>query len=791
MDVGRIVERLRRDPELTPQIAHWHVEPATAGQSDPLPDHLDPRMRAALRARGIERLHRHQREALDRIRAGRDVCVVTPTASGKTLCYNLPVLGEILARPEARAIYLFPTKALGQDQVAELGELIGGIGDGPDGSDGEHFIRTHTYDGDTPPDARRRLRDEGHVVVTNPHMLHAGILPNHPKWVSLFQNLAFVVIDELHHYRGVFGSHVGNVIRRLTRIAAHYGSRPRVICCSATVGNPAELARRIVGRDLDVIDRSGAPRGERSYVLWNPPLVDRTIGLRRRAVDEVRRLAALSIPHGVATIVFARSRQRVELILKYLRDDVARERVPVSVVGYRGGYLPRLRRRIERGLRAGEITGVVATSALELGVDIGSLDVSILAGWPGSLASFFQQTGRAGRRGGPSLAILVARSLPIDQWVLEHPDYLFGRSQEAVVVDPDNPIVRSSHLECAAFELPVGASEAFGPAEDTPELLDWLDRDAAVLRRAGDRYYFMASSYPADGVSLTAADVDNFVVYDVTGRRVIAEVDRPSAMTQIHVGAIYGLQGDQWLIERLDWDDRRAWARRVNPDYFTEADTDTDVKVLSVDTERPRPSWEAAHGEVSVTKVATIYKKIKFETHENVGAGEIDLPAETFDTEAMWIRLGEHVAAELRVPKEGSAGGSVRSAGGGGILLGAAHLLGQVAPLFVRCDPGDLRALSEVRSPHFGEPVLYLYDDLPGGVGLAERAFGILPTLLIAAHAVVADCGCDEGCPACVGLSREVGPLGKAGVERLLALLVAEVETPADRATDLADAPAP
>ncbi len=770
MPVEQLLSTLRRDPAFLANVARWHVEEPRAALVAPFPAALDAGLCAAMSARGIDALYAHQVEAIEHVLAGRHTVVVTPTASGKTLCYNLPVLHKMRSKPGSRALYLFPTKALSQDQVAELSGLVGSLGDP---------WKTYTYDGDTPADARRLLRDGGHVIVTNPYMLHAGILPNHPKWSELFQNLDFVVVDELHTYRGVFGSHVANVIRRLKRICAHYGSKPVFVGASATIGNPRELAERLFGEPVALVDRSGAPRGERHYVFYNPPIVHRELGLRAAAVDEVRRLARRILPFDVQLIVFGRSRNQVEVLLKYLKDAAIEAGVdPNAVRGYRGGYLPKLRREIERGLRSGEVRAVVATNALELGVDIGSLDVAILTGYPGSAASFFQQAGRAGRRGRPSLAIVVGRSVPIDQYLLRHPEYLLDRPREATVIDPENLLIKLSHVKCSAFEVPFQMAESFGSTPPAPvalpvsretsgresenvprgtfssevgEMLEYLRVDAKILHRVADRYYWMAKAYPADGVSLTAADIDVFVVYDVVERRIMAEVDRPSAMTEIHEGAIYGWQGEQYVIERLDYANRRAYARKVSCDYYTEAECERTIRALSVDESVVRAGYELRRGDVEVTTQATVYKKIRFYTRENVGAGEISLPAEVVDTTCCWWTLDSGLAIESGLHGADS-----------GALLALRNLLKNVLPLFVRCDPRDIHVWSEARAPAWGDrPTLYVFEHMPAGVGLAEHAFGAEREILEAMAGVIVECPCQAGCPGCVGVETEVGAHGK------------------------------
>jgi len=745
MTLEQILEQLRRDP----LVEHWHTISAQAGEYADFPDWLDPRLVAAARQSGITRLYSHQAEALRLAHTGRNLVVVTPTASGKTLCYNLPVTNAILAQPTTRALYLFPTKALAQDQRAEL--IAGNDRLGVD-------IKTQTFDGDTPAMARRAVRLAGQIVITNPDMLHTGILPHHTKWVKLFENLRYVVIDELHHYRGVFGSHLGNVIRRLMRIAAFYGSEPQFIACSATIHNPGELVEKIVGVPFTVVDRNGAPTAEKHVILYNPPIVNPALGIRRSSLSVANKLAATFIANGVSTIIFARMRRSVEVILTYLREHLKKQKQnPKLVEGYRGGYLPNQRRKIEEGLRRGTVRGVVSTNALELGIDIGSLDVSILTGYPGTIASMWQQIGRSGRRSGLSAAILVASSSPVDQFLMRHPEYLMGRAVESATVDPNNLVVLMSHLKCAAFELPFGETDRFG-VDTTLPMLEFLEQNRVLTHRR-EKFYWASEVYPAAEVSLRSASPENFVIHNRSkNSEAIGEVDYFSAPVFLHPEAIYLHDANQYQVEELDWEGRRAYVKEVDVDYFTDAETKTDLKILMVEQKRETADARLAHGEVSLTTVAVLYKKIRFHTHENLGFGKIHLPELEMHTTGFWIDFDENVMDVLGFPVGHT----------GAILRAAANALGHMAPLWVMCDARDLGAFSEVRAPHSGLPTIYLYDNIPGGVGFSQKIYEMAGELFTETARLIAGCPCRSGCPSCVGPDLEVTAQGKRGAEALL-----------------------
>jgi len=755
MTLEQIVDYLRSDPQIRDGLAHWKTYPPKAARFVEFPARIDRRVVRTLQQRGIEQLYTHQAEAVEAALSGQDIVVVTPTASGKTLCYNIPVIHTILNDPNARALYLFPTKALSQDQLAELHEFI---------TTAEIDIKTYTFDGDTPQTARRLVRAAGHIVVTNPDMLHAGILPHHTKWIKLFENLRYVVIDEIHNYRGVFGSHLANVIKRLERICAFYGSHPQYVCCSATIANPADLASRIIGRTVTPVDNNGAPSGERHFIMYNPPVINPQLGIRKSSINEAARLAKLFLKQRIQTIVFAHFRLYVEVLLTYLQRELKGEfGQGIKIAGYRGGYLPNERREIEHGLRSGEITGVVSTNALELGIDVGSLDVSIIVGYPGSIASLWQQAGRAGRRRGTSLTIMVANSSAINQFLCAEPHYVTERTPESGIIDPDNLIIKTNHLKCAAFELPFDRDEYAGDV-GTAKILDYLATEH-VLRNSGGRYHWSSEIYPAQQVSLRSAASENFVILNESSNfEVIGEVDYYSAPIFLHPEAIYLHGAKQFQVTEFDWEGKKAYVKEVDVDYYTDAETKTDLKVLDIfEEDATVDDARKQVGEVSLTCTTVLFKKIKFETHENVGSGELKMPELEMHTNAFWYSFPGDVNLRLGLP------GAVF----GGALRGLANILGKIAPLWVMCDSRDLRSIQQVRAPFTERPTVYIYENIPGGVGLSEKLYTEADRLFDAAYHHVKVCPCKAGCPSCVGPPMEVGPDGKAGVMRLLEYMLA------------------
>ena len=722
----------RFDPSEFPgDITLDHVISAASADFGPLPTDLRPELIKALQGRGIERLYSHQAEAYTAIRNGRHLVVVTPTASGKTLCYNLPVLQKLLQNPDRRALYVYPTKALAQDQLAELGALKAGL---------PIDLRVDTYDGDTPPGRRTAIREGGHIVMTNPDMLHTGLLPHHTRWRRLFSSLEFVVIDELHTYRGLFGSQVANVIRRLRRICAFYGSHPTFICASATIRNPLELARRLLEEDdIALVDRSGAPRGERRLIFYNPPLLNRDLGMRRSSMLEARRVAAPWIRAGIQTIVFCRGRLQVEVMLSYLRQDLA-PRLDASrrVRGYRAGYLPLHRREIEAGLRGGEITGVVSTNALELGIDIGSLRCAVLVGYPGTIASTWQQLGRAGRRSG-SIGVFVASSSPLDQFIVRHPEYFLGTDPEEGLIDPNNLLLLAAHLHAGLFELPFTEDERLGNA-DVQELLRLFEEDGSATRSAG-RWFWSRQAFPAEEVHLRRILADNVVIIDTSQPRpsVIGEMDQFTAPVLLHEEAVYLHEGAQYHVDRLDWDEKKAYVRPVDVDYYTDALASVTVQVLETFASAEGEGLSRSHGEVKITSLASMFKKIRFHTHENIGSGPIHLPEQTLHTTGYWVTVDP--AMWIALGRESLEAG----------LQGMAHSLRHVASLRLMCDPRDLGSVAEVRSISTQLPTVTVYEVYPGGVGFAARLYELHRELLDDAAALVRDCPCAAGCPSCIG----------------------------------------
>ncbi|HVN82317.1 MAG TPA: DEAD/DEAH box helicase [Terriglobia bacterium] len=773
LSIARIVEGLKRQSGVQDCITHIEHFPAREAQWASFPSGIAPLVRQIYASKGIDQLYSHQAEAVEKVLGGRNVVIVTPTASGKTLCYNVPVLNSILGNPDTRAMYLFPTKALAQDQMEELYQLIQLSG---------KDIRTFTYDGDTPQDARKAIRSQGHVVVTNPDMLHTGILPHHTKWVQLFENIKYVVIDELHSYRGVFGSHLTNVLRRLKRICLFYGSKPQFICCSATIANPRDLAVSLLEEDVDLVDNNGAPQAEKYFVFYNPPVVNKQLGIRRSYVNESRDVALSFLRRGFQTVVFANTRLVTEILLTYLKDALEKKVLSKDLIrGYRGGYLPLERREVEKGLREGKILGVVATNALELGVDIGSLEVCVMAGYSGSIASTWQRAGRAGRRTGTSAAVLVANSSPLDQFIVQHPEYFLGQSPEHGLVNPNNLEILLSHFKCAIFELPFSEGERFGAVE-SKDILNFL-RDGGFVHAAKGKWHWTSESYPADAVSLRSVSSDNFIVVDTTKEpRIVSKVDFTSALTALHEKAIYLHEGQQYFVEKMDYKERRAYVKKTDSDYFTDAISYTKVKILETFEKQMLRNSLKNHGEIHLTTQIVGFKKIKFYTLENVGAGDLELPEQEMHTTAFWLTLPRATMDSLPYTQSARLGG----------IRGLAQALRQISALFLMCDPHDIQIAIEEnlvdttevqpQETRFGrrnlvggaifEPNLFIYDNYPGGIGLSQPLFEMHERVLSETARLIRSCPCEDGCPSCVGPKGEIGDLGKKVALEILSMVL-------------------
>jgi len=872
MSLTKLLARWQKDTLTAPNLPVWRTTPPRPARLVPLPDDLPTALAEALQELGISSLYRHQSEAWTAARLGQNVVMATGTASGKTLGYNLPVLATLLENPEARALYLFPTKALAQDQLSAVSNLLSVlrktlITD-------NWSLLTSIYDGDTPPSHRSSIRKNARIILTNPDMLHTGILPHHTNWADFFRNLRFVVIDEMHTYRGVFGSHVANVLRRLKRVARFYGASPQFILTSATIGNPRQLAEKLIEAPVALVDEDGSGRGARHFLVYNPPIVDEALGLRKSSLLESVRLTQELLAEGLQSVVFARSRRSVEILLKYLQEGPPpslRDTSPISrgngggregVRGYRSGYLPSLRRAIEKGLRDGTVRAVVATNALELGIDIGGLEAAVLVGYPGTIASTWQQAGRAGRGDDPALAVLVASASPLDQFLAHHPDYFFGRSPEQALIDPDHLLILLNHLRCTMFELPFQKGEGFGslPAETIQEYLDFLVTDQEA-HLSGDRYFWMADSYPAANLSLRSASPENVVlqVEDGGAPWTLGQVDLASASWMVHPRAVYLHEGQQYFVQELDLAKNTASLIPVTLDYYTEPQRQTEIKILSKveQADLPSPSrsggggaalsasqgevGQKGWGEIQVIMQVAGFKKLRWFTRENLGLEPLDLPPTEFQTTGYWLGLSEQTVESLRTsgawtndPNDYGPGWNrlreavrardgyrcqvcgtpessdrqhdvhhkipfraftsaaeanrmenlitlchschrqaeqnVRMHSG---LAGLGYVLGQLAPLFLMCDPSDLGVHTDPTAATLGQPGVVIYDEVPAGIGFSQKLFEIHDELMRRALELVQECKCEDGCPSCVGPAGENGVGGKSETVEILKMIAA------------------
>ena len=831
--VKTILSRWRSHPTVAENVVEWRVLAQKPADMVSFPENVSPSLIEYLQSREIDSLYAHQAQAYEKVNQGENVAIVSGTASGKTLCYNLPVINSLLKFPEGRALYLFPTKALAQDQLMGLRALLTGINQ-------TSQISVNIYDGDTPQNTRSLIRRQSSIVFTNPDMLHTGILPHHTAWKDFFTALRFIVIDEMHAYRGVFGSHVANVIRRLKRISRFYGSQPQFILTSATIANPKELAERLIEKPVTVIDQDGSPHGERHFLIYNPPLLDKKLGIRQSALLEGSMLAGELLDEEIQTIIFGQTRRGIELILTYLRQRDLNSN-PNRVRGYRSGYLAKERRAIEEGLRRGEVKGVVATSALELGIDIGGIDAAVLIGYPGSIAATRQQAGRAGRKLAPSLSVLVTSSRAMDQYLARHPDYFFDRSPERALIAPNNLLILLQHIRCAAFELPFQANEGFGaiPKDQIQAFLELLSKNGELHQQA-DRYFWMADRYPAGDISLRNATPDQITLVTQEGpkARTIGQVDLNSAYWMVHPEAVYLHEGTSYLVEDLNLETGTAHLKQVLIDYYTQAKTNTQVEEISRLKEEQVPGGSKALGEILVTKQVTGYKKIRWYTHEFLGGGEVSLPPTLLNTVGYWITLSQATVEKIKdqnlwnaEPNDygpnwesirqqvlrrdgercqvcGTASGtqplhvhhlqplrnfsSIEAANQLQNLItlcptchqlaeigvrvrsgmaGFSYILHSLAPLLLMCDGEDIDVHYDPNST-LGEglPTVVIYDNIPGGLGLSETLYSLHQEFLQQAYETVFSCECEDGCPSCVG---PIGEEGSGGKEETLAILKA------------------
>ena len=838
MPLASLLDFWKRDPETAPNLVAWQTLPSRPAQTHPFPDDLPASIKQTLLAAGIHILYSHQLEAWTHARAGENVILSTGTASGKTLSYNLPVFASLIQDPHARALYLFPTKALAQDQLSNLQSLVSNI-QSPDSP------TTAIYDGDTSQSARAAIRKKARIVLSNPDMVHTGILPHHTNWLEFFSNLRFVVIDETHTYRGVFGSHVANVIRRLKRVASFYGAKPQFILASATIGNPKELAERIIEEPVHLIDQDGSARGPRHFIVYNPPITDPSLGLRKSSLLEGVRLAQDLLKQDVQSVVFARSRRSVEIVLTYLQGDrgpifdtrdsengYQRSIIDHQIRGYRSGYLPAQRREIEKGLREGTVKTVVATNALELGIDIGGLGAAVLIGYPGTVASARQQAGRAGRGLESAAAVMIASASPLDQFLAHHPEYFFERSPEQALVNPDHLLILLEHLRCAMFELPFQKGEGFGSlsGDTLDEFMHYLLSNGEA-HLSNEKYYWMADQYPAANISLRSASPQGVVLQTTMDDRAltIGTVDGESALWMVHPGAIYLHEAQSFFVKDLNLEEHIAYLSPIQSDYYTESLRSTEVTVLSESSDEDVRGGEKKWGELQVTTQVTGFRKRRWYTHENLGEEPLDLPHTDLITTGYWVSLSEETISRLReagmwtndpnnygpgwaqvrdrvrardkytcqvcgavetnrqhdvhhkVPFRAfpsfmeanrlenlvtlcpschrKAEQNVRMRSG---LSGLAYVLGNLAPLFLMCDSGDLGTHVEpVENQTFGQPTIVLYDAIPAGIGFSQKLFEMHNELMARAFELVSECPCADGCPSCVGPGGENGYGGK------------------------------
>lgn len=741
MDASTFLKRLQNRDFFQHQVVHVQELPERAPVFGEVS--LHPAVQDTLALLGIELLYSHQADAVRRVRVGESIVIVTGTASGKTLCYNIPVVETLIDDPMATALYLFPTKALTQDQLR-------GIGAFQSCARGVEFL-AGAYDGDTPQNLRRKLRDGANVLLTNPDMLHTGILPQHARWNRFFTHLKYIVIDEVHAYRGIFGSHLANVMRRLHRICRHYGADPQFICCSATIANPREHAERITGVPMTLVNNDGSPRGPKQFVLWNPPPLDtaargnpdlwRVGGDRKSPLWEAVHLMTALVQEGVQTIAFVRTRLAAELLFKHTRDKLRHvsRKLADAVHAYRGGYLPEERREIERRLVQKEILGIASTNALELGIDIGSLDACLLVGYPGTIASLWQQAGRAGRGHEEAVVVLIGQNSPIDQYLMTYSDYLFSQNPEQAVVDPDNPHITVGHIKCAAHELPfrVEESESFGSY--TPVLLELLQEDA-LLKEFDHRWYWASTEYPSSSVNLRNIAGPVYTIQDDTDNpKTIGTMDEISALSQLFTHAVYLHGADTYFVNNLDLEQKIAHVECRDLDYYTQSVQASQIRIDETEEESDCRGCRVGFGDVTVTTSTPMFKKIKFHSRDSLGYEKLELPPQSLETVAFWFAPSDDIVRAML--ERGMLMGEA--------LIGIANVLVEVAPIFVMCDQQDIGAV--VDASCLGRDALFFHDRYPGGMGYARRCLDSLDAMLHTVMTVIRECRCLDGCPSCVG----------------------------------------
>ncbi len=756
MTVTSFIEHIKNLPNYQNQIVHIEHLPSREATYQRLDKPLHPALETALHKAGLHPLYAHQATAVNKINLGKNVIVVTSAASGKTLCYNLPVLETILTEKGSRALYIFPTKALAQDQLRSLAELVSLL---------PTPVRSAIFDGDTPAEERSQAKKAARIVLTNPDMLHLGILPNHQSWSRFLSLLRYVVIDEAHIYRGVFGSHVSNVIRRLKRLLDLYDAKPQFICCSATIANPKEHIEKLIGLPFEVVDNDGSPHGRKDFILWNPPVVGKDQASRLSANSEASFLLAESVQQGIRTITFTRTRKLTELVYRYARQRLAGSNLAQQIKPYRAGYLPEERRQIEQELFQGQLLGVVATTALELGIDIGNLDATVLTGYPGSIASTWQQAGRSGRRTGESLSFLIGLDNPLDQYFMHHPKYLFGKNFENALIDPNNPYVLQSHILCAAWEMPLTEADKQFWGENLTETRRKLEDDGMLKARRGKWYPAPTVTYPAERVNIRSTYTTQYTILDASqGNRQLETISAGMALSQIHPGAIYLHYGESYLVLELDLTAHVAYVVPTDVPYYTQAKELSDLRVLRVIKEKQTQGVKCYLGEVEVTSTVIGFKKKAQFTEAVLGEEPLDLPSHCFDTVALWFDIPESSITQIAEAHLDFAGG----------LHAAEHASIAILPLFALCDRNDLGGISTPAHPDTGKAQIFIYDAHPGGIGIAEKGFGLIDNLWRETLKVIIDCPCDEGCPSCVQ-SPKCGnnnqPLDKKAAQIILGVL--------------------